>query len=268
MTVYRGNWSTELAGEDCPEFVYAANNMQVREGEPVLTFLTEEPTTAISYPVKDGKPDAGDNAIGVGTLPGRADFVVSPDGISRRVYPGFWKWGPYRTDNGTGVGQPNAGNTRPYNIAKFSEFYFIAAEAAVKGANATYMSARDLINEIRGRAGKWTFSVADNQVKTGDYSADLKSQTPATITIDYILDERLREYFGEGYRWLDLVRTQMWKEKAGQYEICGVDYGDHTKQTITRTIEDFHYLRPIPQGQLDAMTMTEAEKDAYQNPGY
>lgn len=268
MTVYRGNWSTELAGEDCPEFVYAANNMQVREGEPVLTFLTEEPTTAISYPVKDGKPDAGDNAIGVGTLPGRADFVVSPDGISRRVYPGFWKWGPYRTDNGTGVGQPNAGNTRPYNIAKFSEFYFIAAEAAVKGANATYMSARDLINEIRGRAGKWTFSVADNQAKTGDYSADLKSQTPATITIDYILDERLREYFGEGYRWLDLVRTQMWKEKAGQYEICGADYGDHTKQTITRTIEDFHYLRPIPQGQLDAMTMTEAEKDAYQNPGY
>ena len=268
MTVYRGNWSTELTGADCPEFVYAANNMQVREGEAVLTFLSEEPATAISYPTKDGKPDPGDNAIGVGTLPGRADFVVSPDGISRRVYPGFWKWGPYRTDNGTGVGQPNAGNTRPYNIAKFSEFYFIAAEAAVKGANATYMSARDLINVIRKRAGKWTFSVAENQEKTGDYSADLASQTPATITIDYILDERLREYFGEGYRWLDLVRTQMWKEKAGQYEICGADYGDHTKQTIVRTIEDYHYLRPIPQGQLDAMTMTEEEKAVYQNPGY
>jgi hypothetical protein len=27
-------------------------------------------------------------------------------------------------------------------------------------------------------------------------------------------------------------------------------------------------LRPVPQGQLDGMEMTEAEKDAYQNPGY
>ena len=39
-------------------------------------------------------------------------------------------------------------------------------------------------------------------------------------------------------------------------------------RTYSRTIEAFHYLRPIPQGQLDGMEMTEEEKDAYQNPGY
>lgn len=92
--------------------------------------------------------------------------------------------------------------------------------------------------------------------------------TPATIDIDYILAERSREYYGEGYRWFDLVRTQKWDELAATYTICGSGLGDHTPQTITRTIEKYHYLRPIPQGQLDAMTMTEAEKDAYQNPGY
>lgn len=36
----------------------------------------------------------------------------------------------------------------------------------------------------------------------------------------------------------------------------------------TRTIEDYMYLRPIPQGQLNGMDMTDAEKAAYQNPGY
>ena len=38
--------------------------------------------------------------------------------------------------------------------------------------------------------------------------------------------------------------------------------------TFTRTIEDYHYLRPIPTGQINAMMMDEAEKKAYQNPGY
>ena len=96
----------------------------------------------------------------------------------------------------------------------------------------------------------------------------MMAATPETITIDYILAERSREYYGEGYRWYDLVRTQKWAEIAGTYQIGGPDAGDHTPITFTRTISPFHYLRPIPQGQLDGMEMTEEEKDAYQNPGY
>ncbi len=96
----------------------------------------------------------------------------------------------YRTDNGTGLGQPNASITRPFIIAKFSELYFIAAEAAVKGATTKAgKSARDLINVIRARAGKWKFDIAENMAKVEDHSAEMVAATPATIDINYILAE-------------------------------------------------------------------------------
>src|SRR5690606_34212485 len=126
----------------------------------------------------------------------------------------------------------------------------------------------DLVNVIRARAGKWKFSNRNNAAFVQDNSAAMVVATPAVIDIDYILAERSREYFGEGMRWFDLVRTQKWNDVAGSYEICGSSYGDHTPQTFTRTIMPFHYLRPIPQGQLDAMEGTTEEKLAYQNPGY
>lgn len=260
-TVYRGNWPK--AGVNAP-VVYNANSLEVSPGGAILTFLNEEPATAITYPAPG---QAGRSNIGAGELPGRSDFVISPQGISRVVYPGLWKLGPYRTDNGNGLGQPNAGSTRPFHIAKFSELYFIAAEAAVKGATGS-RSARDLINVIRERAGKWRWDNNGNMAKVQDNSAAMVAATPATIDINYILAERSREYFGEGYRWYDLVRTQKWNELASSYRIGGRDYGDHTPQTVTRTIEPHHYLRPIPQAQLDRMDVSSDVKATYQNPGY
>ena len=259
-TVYRGNWSTN--GKDWTT-VSGANGIAVAEGEPLLTFLPEDDPN-IQYP--DG---AGNSNTGAGVITGRGDYVMGPSAISRRVYPGLWKLGPYRTDNGTGPGQPNAGSTRPYNIAKFSELYLIAAEAAVKGATTKPdKSARELINVLRDRAGKWTFNNAENKEMDVDYGSQLTAETPATIDINFILDERSREFYGEGYRWFDLVRTQKWNEYADSYEICGNDKGDRNIVTYTRTIKPGHYLRPIPQGQLDGMEMSADEKKNYQNPEY
>jgi len=261
VTVYRGNWPK---GGSAVPTVYNANLLPVNPGEPILTFLNQEPAEPIVYPT-----NAGRSNVGAGELPGRSDYVVSPRGINRRVYPNLWKLGPYRTDNGTGLGNPNGGSTRPFVIAKFSEFYFIAAEAAVKGANTQGgRSARELINVIRARAGKWRWSNAANAAQVIDNSVAMTDATPATITIDYILQERSREYYGEGYRWFDLVRTQKWNEFAGTYRIGGVNFQDHTPRTVTRTIQPYHYLRPIPRGQLDAMDLSAEEKAAYQNPQY
>ncbi|MBK5262168.1 MAG: RagB/SusD family nutrient uptake outer membrane protein [Peptostreptococcaceae bacterium] len=259
-TVYRGNW-TKNPGDASKESVINANGLPVAPGGAILSFLNEDDASVV-YSNSTAN-------IGAGVLPGRADYVIAPNGISRIVYPGLWKLGTYRTDNGTGLGQPNAGSTRPFNIAKFSELYFVAAEAAVKGSSVkTGKSASELINVIRARAGKWRWDNNGNVAKVADNSAAMVSATPATIDINYILAERSREYFGEGYRWFDLVRTQKWNELASTYQICGDQYGNHTPATVTRTIEKFHYLRPIPSGQIDGMEMTEAEKTAYQNPGY
>ena len=258
-TVYRGNWST--AGQNW-ESVTNANGMKVKEREPIFSFVFQD-MDKIDYAGEGSKSN-----LGAGTLPGRADWVLGLDAVGRYVYPGLWKLGPYRTDNGSGAGQPNAGSTRPYNIAKFSELYLVAAEAAVEGAaTQAGKSARDLVNVLRARAGRWTYSNAEYKEVDRDFSAEMTAATPATIDINYILDERSREFYGEGYRWFDLVRTQKWNEYAESYVICG-GKGDHNPQTYSRTIEAFHYLRPIPQGQLDGMEMTEEEKDAYQNPGY
>lgn len=260
-TVYRANWPK---GGINAEVVYNANNLEVRPGEPILTFLNDEPTATIDY-----SNAAYQSNIGAGVLPGRSDFVVSPKGISRIVYPGLWKLGPYRTDNDKGLGQPNAASTRPFNIAKFSEFYFIAAEAAVKGATVqSGKSARELIDVIRARAGKWRWDNNGNAAKVADNSAAITALTPTVITIDYILAERSREYYGEGYRWSDLIRTQKWNDLASSYQIAGTAKGDHTAVTVNRTIQPHHYLRPIPQGQIESMLMTPEERAAYQNPGY
>lgn len=258
-TVYRTNWSTN--GETW-ETVAGPNGIAIKEREPILSFIEDDPN--IKYP-----EGAGVSNVGAGTLDGRGDYVIGLSAISRRVYPGLWKLGPYRTDNGKGPGQPNAGSTRPYNIAKFSELYLVAAEAAVKGATTKAgKSARELVNVLRARAGKWTYSNADYKEVSIDKSAEMTAATPDPITINYILDERSREYFGEGYRWFDLVRTQKWNEYADTYQICGTEKGDREIKTYTRTIKPGHYLRPIPQGQLDGMEMTDDEKKNYQNPEY
>jgi len=258
-TVYRGNWP---AGGDTHAVLYGANSLPVYPNDAILTFLPDESlTTSITYP-----KGADLSGVGAGYIPARADYVIAPSGISRMAYPGLWKLGPYRTDNGTGLGQPNAASTRPYVIAKFSELYLIAAEAAVKLGDNT--DAYSLVNVLRARAGRWDFNNAENMAVSEDHSADMIAATPATITIDYILQERSREFYAEGYRWFDLVRTQKWAEYAATYHIGGSNYGDHTPQAVTRTITSAFYLRPIPQTQIDGLEISDADKAAFQNPGY
>lgn len=267
-TVYRGNWNLQGTGYTNVPTMYNANNLPIQPNDPVLTFL-DEPNPNITYPSGTGQSN-----VGAGTLPGNSSWVVDPNGISRVVYPALWKLGEYRTDNNGGLGSPNAASTRPFVIAYFSRLYFIAAEAEVEGATVGGVTtnpgqtAYDLINVIRARAGRWDWDNNGDSAKIVDNSAAMMAATPQTITIPYILSELSREYYGQGDRWLDLVRTQEWAQLASTYTICGSGWGDHTPQTITRTITPQDYLRPIPIGQINDMQESAAQLAAYQNPGY
>jgi hypothetical protein len=255
---YHTNWK-KAGGADA--FVYGANGMKVGPDEIFFSWIPESEDAKVTNYNADTK-------LGFGEIAGRPDFVVAVNHISRKKYPINWKLGIYRTDNNGGLGSKvNGGSPRPFNVAKFSEFYLIAAEAAVKGATGA-QSARDLVNVLRARAGKQTFNQNDNVAVSIDNSAAMTAATPAAIDVKYILDERKREYWGEGYRWFDLVRTQQWAALASKYKIAGDGYTDKDLDQYVRDIPAGYYLRPIPQAQIDGMEMSEDEKKAYQNPAY
>ena len=67
---------------------------------------------------------------------------------------------------------------------------------------------------------------------------------PGQVTIDFILDERTREFYGEGIRWWDLVRTQSLLERVQAWN--PIEAGAN--------LQSYMVLRPIPQSEIDAVT--------------
>lgn len=206
----------------------------------------------------------------VQTLPGKNYAIFTPEYMTRDMFPSLWKYGPYSPDNASGYA--NSTSLRPFNIAKLSEVYLIAAEAAVKGASGS-KSARELINVLRARAAYRSSNTAEQNAAA---AAAMLAATPGNIDIDYILDERSRELYGEQLRWPDLVRTKK-LSRAKTYSIRNHSLDNsQPRETITRpglaNIENEpdskYYLRPIPQWFIDALDMSDEEKKAYQNPGY
>ena len=279
-TVYKQN-QTRFYGKT----VYGAMRQPLEKDAAVLKFIPNQPKGVVSYPSDRGAAANGANSFGAGTMEGENAYVIEYNHIGRRNFVGPWKrsiWlttgstdkGVIKTD--TDPGQTNIGNPTPNVIARFAEFYFVAAEAAIMGASGGQNAAHQMMSVIRARAGKWTHSVAEGTALVAkavnyDYSAELVAEIPATITIDWLLDEYSREFFAEYRRWYDLVRTQTWIKRASTY-LMGEDYnkGDTMEKEWKRDIQKKHYLRPIPVGQLNGLVeMDQDWLDAnYQNPGY
>jgi hypothetical protein len=143
----------------------------------------------------------------------------------------------------------NDASDRPILLMRLGEVYLIAAEAAFKLGRSA--DAANMINVLRSRAAFRTTntpaqnsaSVLGNQISSAD------------ITLNFILEERTRELFGEMNRWLDLKRTGTLISRAVLYN-----------EMAAPNIKDFHVLRPIPSAsQLDLLT----NRDQFpQNPGY
>lgn len=243
-TVFRANYQGRSNYDG--QVLSGMNNIAIQDGDTVFYFPPTDMDMDELLQQEDGK---------FGYYSDRAYGVWTPSMISRHNFPSLWKFGPKR-DNAIPDGPlKNDASTRPFPIAKLSETYLIAAEAAVKGAQvqAEY-NARELINVLRRRAGQ------------PNHGNEMVASTPQVIDIDYILMERSRELFGEALRWYDLVRTGKLEEYAASYTVC--EAYTFNEVTITREIKQTNLLRPIPASQFDNMDNTDEEKNNYQNPGY
>jgi hypothetical protein len=129
-------------------------------------------------------------------------------------------------------------STRDVFIFRLAETYLIATEAYFKMGQLD--KATEKLNTLRKRASKTGQSM---------------SVTANDVTLDFILDERAREFAGEYKRWLDLKRTHK-LNRAFEKNIL-------TQLTNPDGVLDKYYLRPIPQ------TVIDRDSEGYpQNPGY
>lgn len=135
---------------------------------------------------------------------------------------------------------PEVQSSRDAFVIRLAEMYLIAAEAEFNLGHPDV--AAGFINEVRRRAalpGKTT---------------EMEITDPQDITVDFILDERAREFAGEQLRWFDLKRTGKLVERVTLHNPMAAPY-----------IKAYHVNRPIPQFQIDAVTNKDEFK---QNDGY
>lgn len=164
----------------------------------------------------------------------------SPFIAGQRNYPQFKKFrDPFVTS------YVDNGGARDTYVFRLAETYLVAAEAYLKLGNTT--KALQYYNAIRARAAK----PGNNPSTNIPYSTELQV---ATISINDILEERLRELTGEEFRWFELKRT-------GTLIARTLQYNDEAK--ASNTLKGFHLLRPIPQSVIDLNRGPFA-----QNPGY
>ncbi len=183
------------------------------------------------------------------------------DNNTNHFFPGLLKWlDPNRPDMNYEQGSRN------FTRMRFGETYLIAAEAAGRMGN--YELAAQYINVVRKRAAykegeakpkEWYFAEGSTPAEYEKSTEEANKVTANDISsnfINFMLDERCREMFGEMNRWEDLVRTETLYEKVKAYN-----------PDAATNIKEYHKLRPIPQKHIDRLSPKPTGGDA-QNEGY
>jgi hypothetical protein len=141
---------------------------------------------------------------------------------------------------GLSTGKDNRTNTfTDIYYARLAETYLLRAEAKFRKGD---LADDDDINEIRGRAKAPLITAAD-------------------VTIDYILDERVRELLFEERRWCTLLR--MGGDVPNRITRYGRYIADYNPSCWTGTLRN-DFLFPIPQTVIDSNLDAVIE----QNPGW
>ncbi len=123
-----------------------------------------------------------------------------------------------------------------FPIFRLAEQYLIYAEAVKRGGAGDATAALNYVNLLRARAGA-------PAITSGD------------LTTDFVLDERARELYWEGFRRTDLIRYGKFTTNAYLWPWKGGVAGG-------TSVADFRNLYPIPSADKNA------NPSLNQNPGY
>jgi hypothetical protein len=200
----------------------------------------------------------------------KAPYLYIPaDKYDTNNFPCMLKWlDDQRSDMNYQAGSRN------FHRMRLAETYLIAAEAY--GRKGDFTNAVKYINIVRSRAAYAEGETKPTQLyRVEGGSPDTKSTstnmlvTEATVKqpvlpsgagfdpfVDFMLEERGRELFGELNRWEDLARTGTLIARVKLYNPDG-----------SANIKDYHKLRPIPNTFIDRLLPKPAVADV-QNPGY
>jgi starch-binding outer membrane protein, SusD/RagB family len=158
--------------------------------------------------------------------------VLNPSGYNEALFPTLQKFFDTKRADRT---EPRG--SRDYFVWRLADIYLMQAEALLALGKKTEATAA--INAVRQRAG-WAGK------------KDAMKITEAQMTFDFLVEERARELAGEQTRWLDLKRWGLLVDRVKK----------HNPQASA--VADKHYVRPIPQTQIDRSTPGAFA----QNPGY
>lgn len=157
--------------------------------------------------------------------------------------------------NSSAIAVNKTNGYRDIVVLHLSDIYLVAAEAALmagdEGAAETY------INAVRARAGVAATTFA---AYTSPYASIYGAFT--NTPIDLVLDERARELYAEGHRWMDLRRT---KQLVRYNNIFNTELAGNAVARMSNAAGDIKWYRPIPQAEINSNnSITEAD----QNKGY
>lgn len=133
----------------------------------------------------------------------------------------------------------NYTGTRDIFLFRLADTYMMAAEAYYKMGDLD--KAAERINAVRMRAA------------LPGHKEEMKIK-PSDVNIDFILDERAREFVGEYKRWMDLKRTGKLIERTLEHNNLAARVNKMDKHIL---------VRPIPQSVIDQST-----GNVKQNSGY
>jgi len=177
------------------------------------------------------------------TYDGQAiDFSLYPAGsrdalkdTCQYIYPYFMKHSDPKNHFNNPQQSGGGRNNKDIYAIRLADTYLLRAEAYIGLSNQT-LAAAD-INAVRTRAKATPVDAAD-------------------VDIDYLLDERARELYGEEFRHITLRRTGKFLERVRKYNNNPIYPGCN--------VQDYNVLFPIPQSQIDL----NIGADIPQNPGY